>query len=108
MLQLRGVNMRLSMSMFPFADASFPLPPQTQVPHDPVANPQGGKFGVAEGGDIVKPIVKLIDAAVKAKATVCATRDYHPHDHCSFNAQGGPFPAHCVQGTPGSFFMKPI
>ena len=38
---------------------------------------------------------------------VVATRDYHPVDHVSFMPKG-PFPAHCVQGSPGSFFLKPI
>ncbi|MBR1705744.1 MAG: isochorismatase family protein [Bacteroidales bacterium] len=29
-------------------------------------------------------------------------RDHHPADHCSFTAQGGPWPSHCVQGTRGA------
>ena len=29
-------------------------------------------------------------------------RDHHPADHCSFTAQGGPWPPHCVQGTHGA------
>ena len=33
---------------------------------------------------------------------VVATRDWHPPDHSSFEEQGGPWPAHCVQGTPGA------
>lgn len=33
---------------------------------------------------------------------VVATRDWHPADHSSFEAQGGPWPAHCVQDTPGA------
>lgn len=28
--------------------------------------------------------------------------DHHPADHCSFAAQGGPWPPHCVQGTRGA------
>lgn len=39
---------------------------------------------------------------------VGATRDYHPHDHASFVTQGGPFPAHCVQGSKGSMFRPVI
>ena len=35
---------------------------------------------------------------------VVATRDWHPPDHGSFAAQGGPWPVHCVQGTPGAEF----
>ena len=33
---------------------------------------------------------------------VLATRDWHPRDHGSFEAQGGPWPDHCVQGTDGA------
>jgi nicotinamidase/pyrazinamidase len=32
---------------------------------------------------------------------VVATRDWHPPDHGSF-APSGPWPVHCVQGTPGA------
>ena len=32
---------------------------------------------------------------------VVATRDWHPADHASF-APTGPWPVHCVQGTPGA------
>ena len=33
---------------------------------------------------------------------VLATRDWHPADHGSFAAQGGPWPPHCVQDTQGA------
>lgn len=33
---------------------------------------------------------------------VLATRDWHPRDHASFEAQGGPWPEHCVQDTEGA------
>jgi nicotinamidase/pyrazinamidase len=33
---------------------------------------------------------------------VVATRDWHPADHSSFEQQGGIWPVHCVQGTPGA------
>lgn len=33
---------------------------------------------------------------------VFMTKDWHPENHCSFTPQGGPWPAHCVAGTPGA------
>jgi nicotinamidase/pyrazinamidase len=33
---------------------------------------------------------------------VVATRDWHPPDHGSFAEQGGPWPVHCVSGSPGA------
>jgi len=71
-------------------------------------NPKGGAFGVAEGGKIVHTVVKLMEYFAASGALVVATRDYHPVDHCSFIPEGGPFPAHCVQGTEGSKFYPDI
>jgi len=35
-------------------------------------------------------------------------RDHHPANHCSFAAQGGPWPPHCVQGTHGADIHKDL
>jgi len=35
---------------------------------------------------------------------IAFTRDWHPRDHCSFKAQGGVWPPHCVQRTLGAEF----
>jgi nicotinamidase-related amidase len=35
---------------------------------------------------------------------VLATKDWHPANHSSFQAQGGVWPPHCVQNTPGAEF----
>jgi len=74
--------------------------------HD--TNPQGGRFGVPEGDHIVPAINYLIASFVDRGGTVCASRDYHPVDHASFVGQGGPFPSHCIQGSPGSYFLPQI
>jgi nicotinamidase-related amidase len=68
----------------------------------------GGNFGVAEGDQVIDPIVQFARGAATAGARVFATRDYHPADHCSFNTHGGPFPSHCVQNSAGSKFAPPI
>jgi NAD+ synthetase len=58
----------------------------------------GGALGVA-GADLLAP---TIAAAAQRAGTVVATRDWHPADHRSFAARGGPWPAHCVAGTAGA------
>jgi nicotinamidase/pyrazinamidase len=58
----------------------------------------GGALAVAGGDDIVDVI---IDLAPRFDLVV-ATRDWHPADHCSFIAQGGIWPEHCVAGTRGA------
>jgi len=35
---------------------------------------------------------------------IFASRDWHPSRHISFREQGGPWPPHCVQHTPGAVF----
>jgi nicotinamidase/pyrazinamidase len=60
----------------------------------------GGALAVPGGDEVIDPINKL--AADPRFAVVIATRDWHPADHRSFADQGGPWPAHCVQGTPGA------
>ena len=60
----------------------------------------GGALGVAEGERIFEPI----DELAPRFARVYATRDWHPPDHSSYAAQGGPWPVHCVAGTHGAAF----
>ena len=62
----------------------------------------GGALPVAEGDEIAGRINEL--ARSGDFDFVVATRDWHPPDHNSFAAQGGPWPEHCVQGTPGAEF----
>jgi nicotinamidase/pyrazinamidase len=61
----------------------------------------GGALPVPEG-DAVAPGCNRALAA--AGWLTVATRDWHPPDHCSFRPQGGPWPVHCVAGTPGAAF----
>jgi nicotinamidase/pyrazinamidase len=61
----------------------------------------GGALGISQGDQVVPVINRLLRLA--GWLTV-ATRDWHPADHCSFTAQGGPWPPHCVAGTAGAGF----
>jgi len=61
-----------------------------------------GALSVA-GGDAIAPRINEL-ARDPRFAFVAATRDWHPPDHASFAPQGGPWPVHCVQGTPGAEF----
>lgn len=60
----------------------------------------GGALAVPDGDQVIDPINALV--ADPRFAIVLATRDWHPADHHSFTDQGGPWPAHCVQGTSGA------
>ncbi len=64
----------------------------------------GGSLAVPEG-DAVVPALNRYLAAFGARALpVFATRDWHPQNHCSFKAQGGIWPPHCVAATSGAEF----
>lgn len=58
----------------------------------------GGALAVPDGDAVVDPVNRLAAEA----PFVVATRDWHPPDHGSFAEQGGPWPVHCVQATPGA------
>lgn len=64
----------------------------------------GGALAVPEGDAVVPVLNRWIEVAERAGVPVIATRDWHPPDHVSFEAQGGPWPPHCVAGTEGAAF----
>ncbi len=61
----------------------------------------GGALPVPEGDRVVPVLNNLLR---RAGLLAVATRDWHPPDHCSFKTEGGPWPVHCVAGTPGADF----
>ena len=78
-------------------------------PHDAllVVDPQldffpGGALAVTEGNAILPTINRSLREFAESGLPIFVTRDWHPADHCSFSAQGGPWPAHCVKGTAGA------
>lgn len=62
----------------------------------------GGALAVADGDAVVDVANALRDRF----DIVVATQDWHPPGHASFSSSGvgGPWPDHCVQGTPGAEF----
>jgi nicotinamidase/pyrazinamidase len=59
-----------------------------------------GALSVPSGEEIAERI--NAHAASGDYDVVLATRDWHPPEHGSFEAQGGPWPVHCVQGSDGA------
>jgi len=64
----------------------------------------GGALPIDNGNEIIPVLNDYVNRFVAAKAHVLASRDWHPLNHISFKAQGGPWPPHCVQETAGAEF----
>ncbi len=62
----------------------------------------GGALAVPDGDEVVPVLAACIEAFVRLDRPVFASRDWHPPDHCSFQASGGPWPPHCIAGSPGA------
>jgi nicotinamidase/pyrazinamidase len=61
-----------------------------------------GSLAVPGGVDVIAPLNRAAAAFAARGLPVIATRDWHPDDHVSFHGQGGPWPSHCVAGSPGA------
>lgn len=66
----------------------------------------GGALGVPQGDQVVPVLNRYIALFGQAGLPVVFTRDWHPADHCSFRAQGGPWPPHCVAASEGAAFAS--
>lgn len=64
----------------------------------------GGSLAVPGGDAVIEPMNAWLARFHALGLPVYASRDWHPPDHASFRAQGGPWPPHCVAGTPGAEF----
>ena len=68
----------------------------------------GGSLAVPHGEEVVPALNRYLALARRERMPVFASRDWHPRNHCSFRAQGGPWPEHCVAGTPGAEFSHAL
>ncbi len=64
----------------------------------------GGALAVARGDEVVPVLNRYIARFGERGAPVVASRDWHPARTRHFQAYGGSWPPHCVQGTPGAAF----
>ncbi|MGR9117043.1 MAG: isochorismatase family protein [Gammaproteobacteria bacterium] len=68
----------------------------------------GGALPVYQGDQVVSVMNRYIGLFQRHGLPIMATRDWHPPDHCSFKAQGGPWPGHCVMGSHGAEFSPDL
>ena len=60
-------------------------------------HPEGSLY--VAGGELLPARILALSAGYDK---IIITLDWHPGDHCSFAAQGGPWPVHCVAYTQGA------
>lgn len=63
-----------------------------------------GALPIDEGDQVVTVLNPWIAAFTPKQLPVYASRDWHPLTHMSFKPQGGLWPPHCIQDTPGAGF----
>jgi nicotinamidase/pyrazinamidase len=66
----------------------------------------GGALAVPDGDAVVPVLNRYLTLARRAGIPVFASRDWHPHNHCSFSSRGGPWPPHCIAGSEGAQFAS--
>jgi len=68
----------------------------------------GGALAVPRGDEVVPALNAYLARWRQLRLPVMASRDWHPPDHCSFVSRGGPWPTHCVAGSPGARFPETL
>lgn len=63
-----------------------------------------GSLAIPGASAVIAPLNAWIEAFTRRGLPIVATRDWHPAGHLSFRKHGGPWPEHCVAGTPGAAF----
>ena len=65
---------------------------------------RGGSLAVPDGDRVVPVLNRYLARWSRRGLPIFLSRCWHPPDHCSFRERGGPWPRHCVAGTPGAEF----
>lgn len=66
----------------------------------------GGRLAVRDGDAVIPPLNHCITLFRNKNLPVYASRDWHPANHCSFIAQRGAWPPHCIAGSHGARFAE--
>jgi nicotinamidase/pyrazinamidase len=68
----------------------------------------GGSLAVPRGDEVVPALNRYLKIFAGHNLPIYATRDWHPDQHCSFRAQGGIWPPHCIADTRGAQFAATL
>jgi nicotinate phosphoribosyltransferase len=68
----------------------------------------GGALAVPHSDEVVPCLNRYVAEFARRSLPIFASRDWHPKNHSSFHAQGGPWPEHCVMHTSGAAFPSAL
>lgn len=68
----------------------------------------GGSLAVPRGDEVVPVLRRYLTLFESRHLPIFASRDWHPARHCSFRERGGPWPPHCIAGTPGADLARDL
>jgi nicotinamidase/pyrazinamidase len=68
----------------------------------------GGALPVPQGDLVIPVLNRYLKLAGEQGMPIFVSRDWHPARTTHFAAYGGPWPVHCVQGTPGAQFQPEL
>jgi nicotinamidase/pyrazinamidase len=68
----------------------------------------GGALAAWDTPSLLAPLQECIDVARRSGVTIIFTQDWHPANHNSFQTNGGKWPIHCLENTPGAELMPPL
>jgi nicotinamidase/pyrazinamidase len=68
----------------------------------------GGRLAIPGGDEVIPPLNACIEIFHRAALPIFAVRDWHPPGHCSFRERGGPWPVHCIAGSPEAEFAESL
>ncbi len=64
----------------------------------------GGALPIPNGDQVLDVVNLWIQTAYTKQSPLFFSRDFHPLKHPSFQDQGGSWPVHCLQDSPGAEF----
>ncbi len=68
----------------------------------------GGALAAWNTPSLLAPLQACIDTARRSGVTLIFSQDWHPANHNSFQTNGGKWPIHCLENTPGAELMPPV
>ncbi len=69
---------------------------------------EGGSLPVSGARSAMQQLAEYVRNHAAEYSTIFVTQDAHPENHCSFTANGGIWPVHCVKASSGFEVFKQL